>query len=734
MYMEAKLQKQIAFFLTGRRDSQDLEPMDGDRRPALFASFRDLSPLRYDYPLILNTEGPPERYLLSLSTLVDDAVEELADNLDRDRIARHGHTLEAELRRQLRIQGPADLATLWNDCTLALAAGDEKIESSAKRLWTSFRAAGEIVDADANLPLRVVRHAWSVIQNEKADASRDKAQRLLLKLHNILDAEVTGSTVGRAPSRLKAGVGAAFAGTFDFDALSNILIQAKPGVPLSDERRQRIIHLIDVLENQRFYPLGPGGPEPYKFVFDTCSDALMAYRERHPEAVEFLKALSIAELETKGEYREAVHGVIFRDFGSIGLDADQLAKLPDYLVTVNAGTLDAAEHVQIVELLSTGLPIRILIQTDDLVEPSAAMEGHIALGKHSRQIIDAAIGLNDVFVLQTTSSDLYRSRQALMRCLSYDGPSLVSIFSGFNEHTRDIPPYLVAAAALESRVFLALVYDPSAGPDWASRLSIQNNPRTEDAWPIHTFPYEDPSLQARSEKLAFTPADFLAMDDRFYANYAIVPTQDWSDAMVPVPVVVRNEITALPDEIPSIMLVDADGRLGRAILDRRILAETRRVQAIWRSLQELGGIHNSHAERLFSIERTKRAAADRPLTSEPNLISAAVITIPAGDDTVASEVPTSVEIAEPAAEKHGDEPWIETARCTTCNECTNLNGLMFAYNDDQQAYIADPSAGTFRDLVEAAEGCQVSIIHPGKPRNPNEPGLEDLIGRAAEFI
>jgi hypothetical protein len=35
--------------------------------------------------------------------------------------------------------------------------------------------------------------------------------------------------------------------------------------------------------------------------------------------------------------------------------------------------------------------------------------------------------------------------------------------------------------------------------------------------------------------------------------------------------------------------------------------------------------------------------------------------------------------------------------------------------------------------VEAAEACQVAIIHPGKPRNPNEPGLEELMKRAAAF-
>ena len=58
---------------------------------------------------------------------------------------------------------------------------------------------------------------------------------------------------------------------------------------------------------------------------------------------------------------------------------------------------------------------------------------------------------------------------------------------------------------------------------------------------------------------------------------------------------------------------------------------------------------------------------------------------------------------------------------------------MFAYNENKQAYIANPDAGTYAQLVEAAESCQVSIIHPGKPRNPAEPGLPDLLKRAEAF-
>ena len=37
-------------------------------------------------------------------------------------------------------------------------------------------------------------------------------------------------------------------------------------------------------------------------------------------------------------------------------------------------------------------------------------------------------------------------------------------------------------------------------------------------------------------------------------------------------------------------------------------------------------------------------------------------------------------------------------------------------------------------LVEVAERCQVSIIHPKKPRNAKEAGLVELLKRAEVFM
>jgi ferredoxin len=144
---------------------------------------------------------------------------------------------------------------------------------------------------------------------------------------------------------------------------------------------------------------------------------------------------------------------------------------------------------------------------------------------------------------------------------------------------------------------------------------------------------------------------------------------------------------------------------------------------MWHSLQELGGIHNSHAEALLARER-KAWEARTPPEPGPEATAAPATPVP-------PVVTAAATTPEPA--RSPDEAYIETERCSTCNECTTINGKMFAYNQNRQAYIADLTAGTYAQLVEAAESCQVSVIHPGKPRDPQEPGLEELVKRAAAF-
>jgi ferredoxin len=201
-----------------------------------------------------------------------------------------------------------------------------------------------------------------------------------------------------------------------------------------------------------------------------------------------------------------------------------------------------------------------------------------------------------------------------------------------------------------------------------------------------------------------------------------VPRARWSVAMLPAAEWLALPEPAQAERIPYVWAVDGDDRLHRVIVDQKLMQATRRCQLLWRRLQEHAGINDSHAAALLARER---AAWEARRPAEPATAAIAAATaVPEATPASAAETPAPPK----------DEAWIETSRCPSCNECQTINPRMFAYNENKQAYIKDITAGTYRQLVEAAEACQVAIIHPGKPRDPNEPGLAELLERAAPFL
>jgi pyruvate-ferredoxin/flavodoxin oxidoreductase len=104
-----------------------------------------------------------------------------------------------------------------------------------------------------------------------------------------------------------------------------------------------------------------------------------------------------------------------------------------------------------------------------------------------------------------------------------------------------------------------------------------------------------------------------------------------------------------------------------------------------------------------------------------------------GAAVVAAAAPAAAATAVADDDDLAMDPWIESERCTTCNECTNINGKLFAYNENKQAYIKDARAGTFAQLVMGAERCPAVLIHPGTPLNPKEKDLAKWIERAKPF-
>jgi len=732
--MDKQLKAQVVFHLTGRHaDGESRAIAVGGLRPALMAPYRNLESLRHDFPVIFTAAD--DDYVQSLTATVDTALRAVAPpGVAGEALRRRALKVEREICRRVAAGERGSLAELWVRAVEAVAPpGDAAFLKDSAKVRVQLAADGEVAGCNAALPARFLRHAWSAVQKEKARVARERIGSLVIRLGDILRADYARSEAALAQPALQASFGAAHRGMFDFSAMSRLLAHSPARGGLGERRKRRVEESLAVLRAQRFFPRAgeASGSGEYEFEFSSAGDALAAFRERLPELARLLKALQAAELEVEGRYLEDLHDPIFAGFDERSVTAEDLQFFPDYLVCLEPGA--AGARGPLADALSSGVPLKVLVHADDLLEESMLGQGQFAFGLRATQLASAAMSFDDVFVLQSAASNLPQMRERVQRGLRYAGPALFSVYAAPDGGA--VPGYLQAAAAMQSRAFPAFTYDPDAGSDLASRFSLANNPQPEIDWPVERFEYADPDLQTVREEVAFTFADFALCDARCAGHFEPTPRAAWGEGMITAQEWLANPAHDPAAGVPYVLAVDEADLLCRLVVDDRLMRAALRCREAWHRLQELGGIHDSRAERLLARERAAWEEAHRHAAAAAPAVPSATGAAPsdaAAPPTAAAVPPPPVVEAEPA--RNPDEPYIETVRCSTCNECTQLNPRMFAYNENKQAYIADLKAGSYKQIVEAAESCQVSIIHPGKPWDPSEPGLEELMERAKPFM
>jgi pyruvate-ferredoxin/flavodoxin oxidoreductase len=142
----------------------------------------------------------------------------------------------------------------------------------------------------------------------------------------------------------------------------------------------------------------------------------------------------------------------------------------------------------------------------------------------------------------------------------------------------------------------------------------------------------------------------------------------------------------------------------------------------WHQLKDLAGLNRGEAS---AVDET--AIANRVRQELIQKLSS-------GMSITSGDAAQTVAVATPVAAADGYEaPWIDTPECTACDECMNINAKIFGYNDQKKAVVLNATAGTFLDIVKAAEKCTAGVIHPGTPWNMKEANLEKLKQRAAKF-
>jgi pyruvate-ferredoxin/flavodoxin oxidoreductase len=396
-----------------------------------------------------------------------------------------------------------------------------------------------------------------------------------------------------------------------------------------------------------------------------------------------------------------------------------------------------------------------------------------------------AMAHRNAFVLQASQANPSHLLSGVLRGLRSKYPAVFSLNCPCPpEHgLGDDAATHAAKMALEARAFPLVLYDPAAGDAMAERLSLDGNPMVDEVWPTYDLRYTDAEGAEQVLTLPVTVADWAATESRFRKHFRPVPADAPADSLMRFDEYLAAAPEAREGKTPFIFTLE-NGTLGRLVASSEIVELARDRLHLWHQLREMAGLEVSESTldgirgelaQKFDAEKAvqDRAVADfraqypatiarrmaegliratgngketiadllarvqemrtlEPIAAPATPVASAAATAPTATAPTAAAVAVA-EVAEEAEEGLGLEPYIQTELCTACNECTNLNKKMFAYNEKKQAYIKDPKAGTFRELVMAAEKCPVAIIHPATPLNPKEKDLEKWLKRAARF-
>ena len=632
-------------------------------------------------------------------------------------------------------------------------------DSSAQRRGTPAFARD-----DKNNPATRRANEGGVPRFARDDRSvRDVVRRL----QDLLTLEDEESEAGLAPDHLKDSVGEGFQDDLDFTALSTLLHEASHGESLKPGRRRRIesiveiltLHLHEIEMQSRSIQSLPESESVIRYVRKLIESQSLASR-----------AWLAARLEIAGRFDEERHGALLTQDGAglWGQTVSTLTPLPPIHLDFRQ-TISADDLANLAELFDREIPVRILVTSGTCIAGGEDDDSEPYLPASVGERLLLAGPLKG-FLCQRSLADTVGLLEAITAFLQCDRTAVLVVYDGASFGDDRLHPYLKSAVGTESRAVPSFLYDSRRGPGWADRFSIDGNEQPDRTWPVTTVEITGVDGGADQRESSFNAAALTLCHPAFRDHFRLVDRDEWHDGMVAM-----EDYSGDPQQIPYVPAVSEEGVIHRVILSDHAWKQASRVGERWQSLRELGGINNSlaakavekaaerlddeHRARLSALEAEHRSvleattgklAAEIVANIASGLLSEASMgPLPATPKPVAPPLPaigTKEEDPSESAVEEGpivapvdddmvilDEAYVETPRCTACDECTTINPRLFKYNENKQAYITDQSAGTFRELVIAAEKCPVRIIHPGKPLNPDEPHLDELMKRAEPF-
>jgi pyruvate-ferredoxin/flavodoxin oxidoreductase len=498
------------------------------------------------------------------------------------------------------------------------------------------------------------------------------------------------------------------------------------------------------------YPFNPY-PFPWaNHLFQDPTSMAMGVFEGHmAKMAEGFVAIRKAELELAGKYDPSEHDEFFTYFNWHQFSDEEWELCPPVVAVGGDGAMYDIGFQNLSRTLASGKPIKVLVldtqvysntggqactsgffgQVSDMAQYGKAIQGKQEVRKEMGLV---GMAHRTTYVLQSTIAYPNHMIEGFIQGLKARRPALFNLYTSCQpEHgIGDDMSSRQAKLAVESRAYPLFRYDPDAGKTPQECFDLEGNPAPDQDWPTYKIAYQEGGERKEME-LPMTFVDFAITENRFRKHFRMAPPDTWNENMVPLAEFLDLDEDDREGLFPFVWSVNDKQQLTRLLVAKPMVESCEDRRDFWIMLRALGGGAEGSREEIE--EQVRGEIASRLATGLMQLAGGDGAGVAALAGAIA--VPTSAGPAAAAPAADGDymAPWIDTEQCTACDECTNLNGKIFAYNEKKKAYIANPLGGPYKDLVKAAERCTARVIHPGLPRDRSAKDIEKWIKRGEKF-
>lgn len=758
--------------------------------PVHLASLRNQKILASDFPLwVSNNQKRDGEYCITLKELLKRGLESVvSEGLNKSILLKNVDGIIQVAQSYCEKVDGAEFGNaiypILEEVSAKLEVHGSDKEAFSKEvdlLIAALPSEGYLYNYSNELPYKLLDIATHLVVNPNQQKLKKDIKVLVSKLKDLLKveqdkSESTAKTVDESLSFADSIV--------QFEKLSS-LKSGSGSIPMEDSRINRIQESLRYLEDcdslfeEEIFLFIDEVSFKHKQLnwskivhnsdivicenLETINKLKSAFEQHMQEYSKVFIAKRIAELELENDYQSDVFDAYFDNFDWQNFDDLEMNACPKFVGAISDKQLINQEFNELSEVLSENLPIKLLVlksEEDEVEEDLRDLHAHAELGS-------LLFSFKNIFVHQAITIAPQNLFNGLFEGLDVFAPSCFYIQN--EDFSTKHNPLLELSATLESRDFPCFTYKGLLGTPWGSRFNVSKNPAADIDWPIHKTRVLNNGA-AVDMNFSFSFADLASIHAQYHHHFLNVPSRYWSDNLIYLPEYLSNNQEDNVGKIPFIWMVNQENVLCKVAVSFTLVRATQERLDFWRLLQENSGINNYHVKRAieevskelnenFALEladlktehqreiaKVKEEEAEKVMENLTNVLldldvsnlSVSSTQTPLNKTVKKEEVKVEEratdEIVEEAKTEEVElEAYIDTPLCTTCNECTGINKDVFKYNDDKLAYIKDASAGSYSEIVEAAELCPVGIIHPGTPLNKNEEGLEELMKRAAKF-